>query len=567
MRFELSVPAAAIALAAVLAAAPAGVAQAPPEHPITLAEAVALALGNNEDILVERESLAAAEAAVAGAHGAYDPLLQLDGGWRQSSLPVNSAFSGAPPGRLSPTVEVTDANAAVSQLLPTGGRVAVRGSADRTTTDGLFDLLSPAYGTGLGVEFRQPLLRDRTIDGARFQLRVTAADRERAAAGLRREVSDTVAEVERAYWTLVAARRELSVREEAVTLAGEQLSETDIRIEVGTAPETEAAQPRAEIERRRGELLAALEAAARAENALKLLILGDGGDGGDGGDATPAGAARPAWGDRLVPSEDAAPAVAPVDVEAAMDRALAARPELAAFEAAIERRRVETALAQDAVRPALDAVVSHDRFGLAGSRNRAATPVPGVPGGVPGRLQGNFGDSLGRLADGDFDDTRVGLVFSYPIGNRSARAGVAIARSVERQAEADLTRARKGVRAEVLDAAAALDTAGQRIASARAGREAAEVQLMAERERYGAGITTNFLVLTRQNDLSRARLEEIAAQTDYRRAATELARVTGALLQERGIALDEIEPRGIAIEALRDDDQNLSNGTAVQGGL
>ncbi|HYH44087.1 MAG TPA: TolC family protein [Thermoanaerobaculia bacterium] len=566
MRFELSVRAAGIALLAILAAAPSGVAQAPSqtraERPITLTEAVALALANNEDILVERESLVAAEAAVSGAQGAYDPLLQLDGGWRQSSLPVNSAFSGAPPGRLAPTVESTEANAGVSQLLPTGGVVAVRGAADRTTTDGLFDLLSPSYGTGLGVEFRQPLLRDRTIDGARFQIRVAAADRERAAAGVRREVTDTVAEVERAYWTLVAARRELGVRQEAVGLAGEQLSETDIRIESGSAPETEVAQPRAELERRRGELLAATEAAARAENALKLLILGDGGDGGDspaGDSGSDSGASgRPSWGDRLVPAEEAEPTVTPVDVEAAMARALDARPELAAFEAAVERRRIETALAVDAVRPALDAVVSHDRFGLAGSRNRAATPVPGVPGGVPGRLQGNFGDSLGLLADGDFDDTRVGLVFSYPIGNRQARAGAAIARTVERQAEADLTRARKGVRAEVLDAAAALDTAGQRIAAARAGREAAEVQLMAERERYGAGMTTNFLVLTRQNDLSRARLEEIAAQTDYRRAATELARVTGALLQERGIVLEERDIR---------DEQNLSNGTAVQGGL
>lgn len=560
MKSKTSARAAGIALLALLATVPAGAQSGPRaegERPIQLVEAIALALENNEAILVQRESLAAAEAGVLGAQGAYDPLLAIDGGWRQSSLPVNSAFSGAPAGELASTVESTGVNAGVSQLLPTGGRVAVRGSADRTTTDGLFELLSPAYGTGLGVEFRQPLLRDRTIDDARFQIRVAATDRDRAAAGLRREVADTVAAVERAYWALAARRRELRVREEAIRLAEEQRSETDIRIEAGSAPETEAAQPRAELERRRGELLAALEATARAENALKLLILGDaGGDAGGESAGEASGPNRPSWADRLAPAEDAEPTVTPVDVEAAMAQALASRPELAELQAAVERRRVETALAREAVRPALDAVVSHDRFGLAGSRNRAATPVPGVPGGVPGRLQGNLGDSLGLLADGDFEDTRIGLVFSYPIGNRQARAGAAIARSVERQSEADLTRARKEVRAEVLDAAAAVDTAGQRIAAARAEREAAEVQLDAERERYGAGMSINFLVLTRQNDLERARLEEIEAQTDYRAAAIELARVTGALLQERGIALEE----------LRDGDENLSNGTSVQGG-
>lgn len=514
-----------IALCAILAAAAQGAAQGP-ERPLALSEAIALALENNEGILVERESLVSAEAAVTGAQGAYDPLLTAEGGWRESSPPVNSAFSGAPPGRLSPTTRMGGVSAGIGQLLPTGGRVAVRSSADRNSTDGVFDLLSPSYSTGLGVELRQPLLRDRRIDAARFGIRVAAADRERAAAGLTRELTDTVADVESAYWTLVAARRELGVREEAVQLAGEQLGETGARIESGIAPETEVAQPRAELERRRGELLAAREAAARAENALKLLILGD--------------SDTASWGERLIPAEDAEPTVEPVDVAAAMERALASRPELAAVAAFVERRRIETALAQDAVRPALDAVVSHDRFGLAGSRNPASTPPPGVPGEVPDRLEGNLGDSLGLLGDGDFDDTRVALVFAYPIGNRRARANAAIAQSAVRQAEADLTRARKEVRTEVLDAVATLDTAGQRIEAARAAREAAEVQLMAERERYGAGMSTNFLVLTRQNDLSRARLEEIAAQTDYRRAATELARVIGALLSERGIEVKEL---------------------------
>jgi outer membrane protein TolC len=112
---------------------------------------------------------------------------------------------------------------------------------------------------------------------------------------------------------------------------------------------------------------------------------------------------------------------------------------------------------------------------------------------------------------------------------------VEIARRAERRAQAELERLRKRVRAEVLDAAAAVETAGQRIEAARAAREAAQVQLASERERYGAGMSTNFLVLTRQNDLSSARLAEIASRTDYRRARTALARVGGSLLEERGI--------------------------------
>lgn len=494
-------------------------------HALTLAEAIAGALEKNDGIRIEREAFLAATAAIDGAKGAYDPLLEVETGWRRSSLPVNSAFSGAPAGEAAPTAEGAEVRADLTQLLPTGATLSLRSIASRDTSDGTFDLLSPAYGTQLGLELRQPLLRDRTVDAARLGLRVAAADRQRAGATLERQVAETVAAVERAYWRLTAVRLEVGVREEAMRLADEQLSETRVRIEEGAAPETELAQPRAELERRRGELLAAQEAVARAENALKLLILGDGD--------------RELWSRRLAPAEGPAVEIVSVDVAAEMDRALAARPEVAAAAAAVERRRAEAAFARDGVRPVLDAVVSYDRFGLAGRRNPAATPAPGVSGDLPGRREGNFEQSLESLGDDDFDDARVALVLGIPLGNRTARATAAIAGSVERQAEADLVRLRKEVRAEVLDAAAALETAGQRIAAARAAREAAEVQLSAEKDRYAAGLSTNFLVLTRQNDLARARLDEIAAETDYRTARTELARATGSLLAERGIAVDE----------------------------
>jgi hypothetical protein len=41
--------------------------------------------------------------------------------------------------------------------------------------------------------------------------------------------------------------------------------------------------------------------------------------------------------------------------------------------------------------------------------------------------------------------------------------------------------------------------------------------------------------LTRQNDLARARLDEISALTDYRTARTAVSRATGSLIEDRGI--------------------------------
>ena len=517
MRFAIS-----LSLALALGAAPGASAT---DRSMTLDEAVALALENYEGISIERESLVAAEAGMTGAKGAYDPLLDLRGGWLQSRQPVNSAFSGATGGESAPEIEAADAGAALLQLLPTGGAVSVRATASRETTDGAFALLSPAYFTQVGVELRQPLLRDRAVDAARTGLSVTASERDRARASLRRETADSVAAVETAYWRLSGVRLAVAVREEAVRLAEEQLSETRLRIEGGALPENEIAQPRAELERRSGELYESREEVSRADNTLKILIL-------DGTDVD-------RWSEPIVPADDVRPDVVPVDLTASIDRALASRPELAAAEADLERQRAQSRFARDGVRPVLDLVVSYDRFGMAGSRNPAAAAIPGLPTEVPENLQGGLGRSFATLGDGEFDDVRAAVVFQIPIGNRAARAAEAGARSAERQAQAELARVRKLVLAEVLDAAAALETAGQRIEASRSAREAAEVQLSSEQERYAVGLSTNFLVLTRQNDLSSARLDEIEALIDYRNARTEMARATGMLLAERRIEVRE----------------------------
>jgi len=514
-------------IAAPIVAQTAQAAATPTERSLSLEEAVAMALEHNESIVIQREDLVSAEAAGLRAHGAYDPLLGVQADYLRSNEPVNSPFSGAPAPRAAPTFKTYETLFSLDQLLPTGGSLAFRANASRQTTDGTFVLLTPAYGTRVGVEFRQPLLRGLSIDPARLALKVAAADRSRSAASLRKEVTRIVAAVEDGYWSLVSARQAVGVREEAVALADEQLSQTRARVDQGAAPKTEISQPTAEIERRRGELYAAHEALSRSENALKRLIY-------DAGNVA-------LWVPRLAPADD--PNITPErvdsqDLESTMKRALDQRPELAESKAEIERRRAEAAFADNLRKPGLDAFVSYDRLGLSGD---LVDLDPNSPFTVliPDYIEGGLGRSLAQLGEGRFDDTRAGVVLSVPIGNRAARGEAGIAAAAKRQAEAGLDGVRKMVLAEVLDAAAGVDTAAQRVETARAAREAAGVQLSAEHDRYVAGLSTNFLVLTRQNDLSNARLEEIAALTDYRRARTEMARATGSLLEERRIQVED----------------------------
>ncbi len=208
-----------------------------------------------------------------------------------------------------------------------------------------------------------------------------------------------------------------------------------------------------------------------------------------------------------------------MDVEAAMTRALASRPELDAAEATASSAagRRPPSPKTGSCRP----WTSSPPTTGSDSRDRATPPERRSPG-----CRRTF--RRHSRATWATPSTRSATAISTTPGcssnsrcrsaTASARANARIAANTERQAEADLSGTQKAIRAEILDAAAALETAAGRIDAARAEREAAQIQLSAEQDRFSAGLSTNFLVLTRQNDLASARLSEIQALTDYRAA-------------------------------------------------
>ncbi len=491
---------------------------------LTLQEATRRALERNTTLAVERENLAQSGFGILGARGAYDALLAADAGWRRHTDPVNSTFSGAPAGGLAPEYESATASASLSQLLPTGGSVSLFSGWDRDTTNGVFAILSPDYVTDLGVSVRQPLLRNLTIDPAREAIRVASADREASRARLSRTVSDTVGQVDAAYWSLVAARRNVASIQSAVELAEKQLSETKIRAESGALSRTDVAQPTAERERRKGDLALARQRVEEAENTLKLLVLGDPSD--------------PAWTAEIVPTDKPESETRPAVLAEALETARSHRPEIAEARARQDRVAVQVDGRRDDLLPRLDLVAGYQRRGLAGRANPNAIGLIG-PVVVPDALEGGWGRSYGTIRSNDFPDASVGLSFSLPLGNRTARANLAIAKSALAQAAIGVSAAEQQVQSEVRNAVFALESARQRIDAARAGRAAAETQLFAEQERFAVGLSTNFLVLTRQNDLTSARVTETSALTDYRKAETELDRATGVLLERRHIQIQE----------------------------
>lgn len=490
---------------------------------LTLSEAITRALEKNADIVVERESVNIADANVLRANAAYEPTLRGDARLRKRVDPVNSVLSGAPAGELAPTVRNLQTSALILQLLPTGAMVSVFSGVSRDETNSIFALLTPSWSTSLGAEVRQPLLQNRRIDPARRAIRIARVDRTRALSSLRRTASEVTAAVERAYWTVVAARQDVQIRESTVRVAEKQREDTRVRIEAGTQAEAEVAQTTAEVERRRGDVMVARENLTRVENALRNLIARDAGD--------------PIWEQPLVLAETPRALRERVDVATAVARAQQNRPELEELASRLDRQDVEIDAALDRVRPQVDLLASYSGRGLAGTRNPDAFS-PFGPIVVDDDIRGGLGQSLLTIGQNEFPDAALGVSVVIPIGNTAAKQDVVIARALRRQSSATLDAAKQRVALEVRNAIVGLASAEKRIETAQALRQAAEVQVQAERDRFEAGTTNAFFVITRQNELVAAQLAETVAVADQRKAETELARAMGTILEERGIELE-----------------------------
>jgi HAE1 family hydrophobic/amphiphilic exporter-1 len=153
-------------------------------------------------------------------------------------------------------------------------------------------------------------------------------------------------------------------------------------------------------------------------------------------------------------------------------------------------------------------------------------------------LVGGFNRSFANLFRRDAPNYSVGVTISLPFGNRTAKANLAGAKIQEEQLAAQTRSQEQAVIVEVRNAVQAVETARQRVLTARRARENAEIQLEGERKLYDVGKSTTFLLFQRENSLTNARNAEIRAETDYNKAIADLQRVTSTTFRINNIVVD-----------------------------
>jgi outer membrane protein TolC len=518
--------------------------------PLALDDAIRRALQNNNNIELTRDDVRFQEQQVRALLGLYDPVFTITPTFTRNSITGSTATKDF------------NVNANLNQLLPSGGNYSA--FFNNTRTENAFaqaQVSSGAINSGgtsaifssqLGVRYTQPLFRNFRIDNTRRNIRIARRRLEQTDADFRRQAIEIISQVQRAYWDLVFALRDQQNRAANLQLTQENMRQVEARIAAGASAPLARAEVATELANRESEVLIATQQVSIAENNLKQLVLRD--------------AVSAEWSQSWMPTDRPVFAATPIVLDEALKDAMDNRFELRRLKFAQDINAIDIDYFRNQTKPQIDLVTTFSLDGL--SRGNVSTDTVLIPQfqgndeifrqrlnlllppdqqisqvnvpvpGAPSFFVGGFNRSLANIFRSEAPNYSIGVTISFPFRNRTAKANLAGAEIQKNQIDTQIRAQEQVVIVEVRNAVQAVETARQRVLTARRARENAEIQLEGERKLYEAGRSTTFLLFQRENALTNARNAEIRAETDYSKALSDLQRVTSTTFRVNNITVD-----------------------------
>lgn len=167
---------------------------------LSLEQALHAALKNNYAIEIASFNPAIRTAGIVQAEAAFDALFFTNITKNIVDRPSGSQL-------LSTDLDFFQLDMGIAKRLPLGTQVRATFELRRTKQAFAFQLINPEYFSTFILEFRQPMLRGFGLDVNRTQITVSQHERDVSQSAFRRQVRDTMINVERAYWQLVQTRR------------------------------------------------------------------------------------------------------------------------------------------------------------------------------------------------------------------------------------------------------------------------------------------------------------------------------------------------------------------------
>ncbi len=479
---------------------PAAPQAAPAEIPLSIEECRALALQYNLDLQVELINPTLAQQAVSKEEAKFETLLFGSVQWDKKDSPTETpAISGS-------KSESTSSRLGVRQPLSTGGELSAELPISEVETNNPAAILNPSYRTNVLASVSQPLLRNagpktntHSIRVAKYNALITEAD-------TKLRVMSVIADIDRFYWRLYAARRLLEVRKQEYDLAVQQLEQARRFVKQGVKAEVEVIRAESGVAEKLDAIIRTEGDVQDRQRELKRAINKPG---------LPLDSPTV-----VVPSTLPNPVKYNLDGPRLARQTLHDRMEMLKLEIQLAQDRSSIDFARNQTLPLLNLVY---RYGVNG-------------------LGGSYEDALRQLGDKDFEDHSIGVTAEIPLGNEAAQSDLRKALYTRVQRIATRAQQEAQVRQEVLQAVTGINTNYQRILAARQSAILAARTLEAEKRQFELGLRTSTDVLDAQTKLADAQSKEVSAISDYQISQVDLAVATGTLIGASKVRWEPIKP-------------------------
>jgi outer membrane protein TolC len=517
--------------------------------PLSLNQAIAMALQNNNDIDASRIDVKIAEFNLQSSRGVYDPVFSTESFYERKTTPTSSTVAGGINGSLTQSDPTADLRlGGFSPFL--GGSYQADFSSTRLMSTNQTALLNPQYPSAFTFTYTQPLWRGLRFDLLRHNIEIAKKNLSLSDLQFRQKAIDVISRVQQSYWDLVFALRNLQVQIDAVKQARTQVESNQRLVAQGVLAPIDIIAASNQVTTFEQNVYTAQELVTTAENTLKTLVLPD--------------RTAPLWSSAITPITPVALDAPRIPLEQAETAALTNRPELAQLQTSADINAIDTRYFKDLTKPKVDLVTTYSAAGLAGSLvsstqqgSKTATqlltdrvnqlslleglqalaPASSSSTTVAPNLVGGYGQSLTNILNQTYPTVRVGVSISIPLRNRTAEANLGSSLAQGSRIKTQLEMTRQEIEADVRNSLQSVRSNEARLAAAAASRSSAEQQYASEERMFKAGTSTLFLVLQRQTDLLAARGRELQAQTDLNKAISNLQRATGATLSDNNIAV------------------------------
>jgi len=477
--------------------------EAPPlELKLTLEQCRALTLENNLDLKVQLISPAIAAERVSEEEARFEAAFFSNLTHTKSDTPVVSFLEEI----TGSQVDYTRTDLGVQVPLRTGGTVTFDLADSRTKTDAADVFLNPYYRSNLSVSISQPLLRNVGKRANTYALRIAEYERQRIDARTKLEVIRAIADVDRVYWLLYAARRQLDVRKQQYDLAKALLEQARRFVLSGERAQVEIIRAEAGVAQRLESIIVAENNLRDRERELKRVLNKAGLE-----MKTPT---------VLIPATEPDPVHYEFQEHRLVQTAIDNRTDLLELELQIAEDISTMDYMHNQALPLVTLDYTYNINGLGGMRE----------------------DSFDMLFDKRFEDHRLGLQLLVPLGNEAGKSRLLQAFYQRRQRLATRDSRSAVIEYEVLNAIDQLEANWQRILASRQNTILAARLFEAEKRQFELGLRTSTDVLDAQTNFADAQSAEILALAEYQIALVDLGFATGTLLGAAKVRWEPIVP-------------------------